>query len=223
MELKDYFRQGRELKGWGHRRVTEELEKRNISYSHTSIQRFEKGIIKKIPLKIINALTKVYNLDINKSYELAGITKDLENISEFNEEIELLKLKVYGVASAGNGSLNNEIYEDDFLVSKKDKISKESIVIEIKGDSMEPVLFDKDKILIDTSNSFEWQSLVNKIAVVEINQERYIKIVRSRDFKPEFHSLNNFYPPIRIKESDDVHFIGVLVKLLERDMKNIKF
>ena len=85
------------------------------------------------------------------------------------------------------------------------------------------ILLNKDKLLFEVLKKPEWRSLIDKIVVVEINSEKYIKIVKAKNYKPEYHSLNNLYPPIKPVESDGVNFIGVLAEVLERDVRNIKF
>ena len=84
-------------------------------------------------------------------------------------------------------------------------------------------MYEGDRILINTNDCTEWQMLNNKIVVVDINEERLVKVVRFNNFVLEFHSLNQFYPPVVVKQGDEVKCLGVLVELLKRNMRKIKF
>ena len=42
------------------------------------------------------------------------------------------------------------------------------------------------------------------------------------DFEIELYSLNDFYPPIKILKEDEGRCIGVVSRLIDRDLNKIK-
>ena len=220
MDINNFLKLGRMKKGWDFRRASEELENIDIKYSHTSIQRLEKGTIKKIPIDIINGMIIIYNLDQRKTYELAGI-KENSTISDI-EDAEQLELPVYGIASAGNGALDFEVILENFTLPIGYKIPIGSFIVKVSGDSMEPNFYNGDRIIVDATQCKEWQNLEGYVVIVQINEERFIKVVRFNNFIPEFHSLNKFFPPIEVKKGDVVKCVGVVTKIFDREVGRIK-
>ncbi len=206
--------------------VSEKLEAFGTSVSAATLQRYESGEIARIPINRIEALAKIYRCDPLYLIGLESATSHdglLSNVSAVNSTMNVVEMDVYGLASAGNGSLDIEPRKETFIIASDEKIPKNSIVIGVVGDSMEPTLYEGDRILINTNDCVEWQLLNNKIVVVDINEERLVKVVRFNNFTLEFHSLNQFYPPVIVKQGDEVKCLGVLVELLKRNMRKIKF
>lgn len=58
--------------------------------------------------------------------------------------------------------------------------------------------------------------------MVQINEERFLKVVKFNNYKPEFHSINKFYEPIKIENGDIITCVGVVTDILKRKVGKIK-
>ncbi len=106
--------------------------------------------------------------------------------------------------SAGNGfelGIGDDWDEIDVLDTPNAR--KADFAIVIKGDSMEPVYFDGDIILVKTQNDID----EGQIGVFILNGEGYIK----KKGKRCLISLNNKYNDIEISEYDDFRCAGIVI------------
>ncbi len=123
-------------------------------------------------------------------------------------------------ASAGNGAINwEERYEtiriDEALVKLLGgrRHLKYIDALEVKGDSMEPLLYDGDIVAVDRSR----QEIRNGgIYVLRIDEELFVKqidIIRKNEWV--CNSFNTIYPAMRVEPSD-LHIIGEAVAVMQR-------
>lgn len=128
------------------------------------------------------------------------------------------KVKVYQTESNTDGILQQVKFEEmDTIMIKID--SKNEFCIDIIGNDIEG-FYDKDRLLIE-KNEKTLQQLNQKIVVIKNEKELYIKKLVIKDFKVYFESLNNLYVPV--EENENIKVIGVVTKLLYRNLDNIKF
>ena len=76
MKLGELLRQKREQRNLTLRQVENKLKGKNINYSHTSIKRLENGEHEKVPIKVLSALSEIFNLDKIEIFNLAGASLD---------------------------------------------------------------------------------------------------------------------------------------------------
>lgn len=180
----------------------------------------------KSTIKTLEKISKALKLSESEREELfsAFVPKDIgEKITgrkdAFNLEkskVNTVLLPVYGGASAGNGYLNleNEIY---FMAVKKGNFSKDSFLVEIHGESMEPTLTDGDFALVDPNN-IDYEK--NKIYVVTYNDESFIKRIFD-DVKNEMIILKSDNPDyddiyISYEERDYVKVEGRVIEVIRK-------
>nr|DAP31794.1 MAG TPA: Repressor protein CI [Caudoviricetes sp.]DAR69318.1 MAG TPA: Repressor protein CI [Caudoviricetes sp.] len=206
----------------------EEMAKR-LEISTSYVNEIEKGR-RKISKKIYNKLIGKFP-DYKKELERTYLISILSN-TDIKTKIEVpksVKLPVYGLASAGNGEIDAEHYEmREFLLPSDFKMPRGLFVLEIDGDSMEPVLYDRDKVLVDPNlcpTSIEgWKNLNKKITIVSIDDKRFVKKVVFKKGKMFLYSFNeDLYPELEIKEYEEIYCVGVVSKLIQRDMISINF
>ena len=99
------------------------------------------------------------------------------NVKILNEE--LIKIPVKAIASAGNGYLN---FEEDVktVMIRKNGFDENCYLIEVSGNSMEPLIQDGAYIVVDPR---EIDLIDNKIYVVDYNGQTYIKSLEKRKKK----------------------------------------
>lgn len=173
-----------------------------------------------IPEVSAEAIKDLSNVNLDISSESIGTSNTFEIE---NNTPKYVTLPVFGMASAGNGALDYEIVMEEFILPADFEIPKDSFIIGIYGESMEPIFFDGDRIMVDTSKrGTEWQFLVDYPVVVQINDERFVKVVKFNNYKPEFHSLNQMYAPITVTNGDEIILVGVVTEILKRKIGKIK-
>ena len=124
-------------------------------------------------------------------------------------------------ASAGNGAFN---WEESFEAIRIDEAFVELLggrshlkyidALEVRGDSMEPLLYDGDLVAVDRSH----QDIRNGgIYVVRIDEELFIKQMERRDEKIwACISINPIYPVIQVRASQ-MHIIGEAIAVMKKE------
>lgn len=116
------------------------------------------------------------------------------NVKILNEE--LIKIPVKAIASAGNGYLN---FEEDVktVMIRKNGFDENCYLIEVSGNSMEPLIQDGAYIVVDPR---EIDLIDNKIYVVDYNGQTYIKkVLKNEKIKAIIlKSINTEYEDIYI-------------------------
>ena len=146
--------------------------------------------------------------NINKAF-----SKEKTNLFIYDEEMILIP--VMAKASAGNGYIN---FSNEPLYNKlirKNGFNEKCYLIEVVGDSMEPLIQDGSYVVIDP---YQTDYIENKIYVVKYDEEMYIKRVI---LKPESNlmvlkSVNPKYEDIYITadKGDMVQILGRAVKYI---------
>ena len=202
--------------------VVDKLKKEGVDISISALSRIESMERQKIDTALLIALSKVLKKDFIK---MLGHKTDWEpNVYEVENNIpKYVTLPVYGMASAGTGALDYDVVMEEFILPADFEVPKDSFIIGVYGESMEPIFYDGDRIMVDTSKrGTEWQFLVDYPVGVQINEERFVKVVKFNNYKPEFHSLNQMYAPITVTNGDEIILVGVVTEILKRKIGKIK-
>lgn len=143
------------------------------------------------------------------------------SLEESTEKVATIRYFRQINASAGNGAVNwEESYEtipiDEALVRLLGgrKYLKNIDALEVRGDSMEPLLHDGDLIAVDRSRQ---RVRSGGIYVLRIGEELFIKQVEHDEGDGwACISLNPAYPVIHA-EASEMHIIGEAVAIMQRE------
>ncbi len=194
-----------------------------LGYSYAAIQNWEKG--KNISEASLNLIEKTFN--VNPNWLRTGIgSMFLEEKEKSNKKIEpivnqFIEIKEYPTvkASAGYGAVICEAESVPYQIHKKfvENTDKE-MVIGVVGDSMQPELYENDKILITTDFKYTSNPKKNSLYVIGVGDDVYIKRYKQkRDNELIFTSDNKKYDDIRLNINDgSIRIIGKL-KLVIRE------
>jgi SOS-response transcriptional repressor LexA len=141
------------------------------------------------------------------------------SLEESTEKVATIRYFKQISASAGSGALNwEENYEtirvDDALVELLGGIRHLKYIdaLEIRGDSMEPLLQDGDLVAVDRSRK---EIRDGAIYVFRIAEELFIKQVVRTGKGWECLSFNPAYPPIHT-DPQEAHLIGEAVAVMQK-------
>ncbi len=219
-EMGEYLKNLRENKGLSTREVYE-LSK--VSNSYLSL--VENGH-RRASAVVLKKLAPVYGVDYLDLYvkagyaDLAEYEKNKKNKNDrFGNPVVILN--VLGTVKAGyNGVIQEEII-DTIEVSKEFiKSNEEYLALKIKGDSMFPVLFEDDVVLVQKQEDFDNGDIV--VALIN-GDEATVKKAKKSNNSILLQPLNNNYEPLIFSKEDiekiPIKIIGIVKRILDRDLK----
>ncbi len=184
-----------------------------LGISRATLYRYESPDGHKIPTKLLDPLTEI--LKTNTDFLLGKNVEREKWIEENTIPIsKITYLPIIGVVRAGVGgiafeeSLGQEFIETSAL---KGHSPSEFFWTKVKGDSMEPRLFEDDLVLVRKQTSID--SGAYAVVLVD-DEEGVVKRVTYDDNTITLHSQNHNYPPriFRGKEVLRVRIVGQVVK-----------
>lgn len=128
-----------------------------------------------------------------------------DNITVNNKQV----FPLLGTVKAGYNYLASENIISYVFIDKKLSDPENYFALKVTGDSMQPVLYEDDIIIVHSQNDIE----SGQIGIVLINgDEATVKrIVKHEDYI-ELISFNSYYPPKRIDKNVDFKIIGKVVE-----------
>lgn len=183
----------------------------------TTLQRYETGTTKKIPLDAIPIIEKALHLDKGTLMGWNKEDTDNQTINPLPNE-NIFMIPAYESVAAGFGAFPQD-YIKEYIPTHINCPSEQELYmwINVTGDSMYPTIEDGSSILVKKQTSVD----SGQIAVVLIdNEEAVVKRVLYGADWIELQSINPQYPPRRFK-GPDVKRIKVLglVKKVSKDLQ----
>ncbi|MBR8750408.1 hypothetical protein IX317_002130 [Fusobacterium sp. DD29] len=180
------------------------------------ISRIENGKKKKINplhLKEIAIALKINQIDLFKKIGFI----DHDAVTSYKSDI-LIKVPVMAVASAGTGQLNYQAAPIKHITIPKNGYNDRTYVIQVEGDSMEPVIKDGSYIVVDPDDT---EIIDEKIYVVNYDGAIYIKrLVINNNIKAIIlKSINPIYEDKYITEEmlPDFKVVGRAIEIIYKN------
>lgn len=184
-----------------------------VGVSRATLYRYESSKNDNIPANILEKLAKV--LDTTTEY-LMGLDEQREQwIKENTIPLsQITYLPIIGVVRAGSGgitfeeNLGSEFVETALL---RGHSPSEFFWSRVKGDSMEPRLFENDLVLVRKQSSVDSGSFA---VVLVDSEEGVVKRVVYDSSSITLYSQNHNYPPRRFEGQDvlRVRIVGQVIK-----------
>lgn len=205
------LKQAREL-----RHITLEDAGKKVDVHKSTVLRWENGETGKIKLPIIETLASFYN--VNPIW-LMGYDVPMENSTkEFKTDIfgnPVVEIPLLGIVKAGYDYLAQENWLGTVEIDSKLAESGEFFALQVKGDSMAPVILEEDIVIVKRQNDFENGDLV--VAIVN-GDEATIKKGKKSDSSILLQPLNPNYEPL-IFTYDEIKNIPVIVVGIVKQLK----
>ncbi|MBP3857410.1 MAG: helix-turn-helix domain-containing protein [Ruminiclostridium sp.] len=177
--------------------------------SKSTLQRYETGSIKNIPLDKLDVLAQGL-----KTTALYILGKSEPNNAEIIDN-SIYRIPVFDSVSAGFGAYadsNAVCYIPTFIEHPGER--QDFLWINVKGDSMAPTIEDGDRILVRRRDSVDSGS----VAVVMIGDEAFVKKIKYGRNWVELHSINPYYPVRRFENESaaDVRVVGAVIEVSKK-------
>ena len=175
-----------------------------IGKDRATIYRYESSEIEKMPTSVLEPLCKALNT--TPSYLMGWEEAKVQEVVPLPQD-NVFMIPIYDSVAAGFGVIAQDCvvsYLPTYLTCPSEK--DQYLWVNVKGDSMAPLIDDGSKILIKKQTSVDSGS----IAVVLVDdEEAVVKKVIYGDTWVELHSTNPYYPPRRF-ENNQLERIQVL-------------
>lgn len=192
-----------------------------MDMAFTYIDKIEKGlspVSKNFFEKIIEVypeyeaeLTAAYLKEVFPETLMKNINTKLIPAKDF---LTTQKVKIYSCDSKTEGIISKKFEYKEMVIPMDFKFNEKDFCINILGSDF-LCFFNKDVLLVERTTS-PIQMLNKKIIVLKKDETLFIKKVEIKNYIPFLFSLNDVYEPVAY--SDDYTIIGVITKLLYRDL-----
>ncbi len=189
---------------------------KKISYSKLSdltgipkatLQRYETGTTKKIPLDALTTIEEALKIIPGTLMGWIDNENNRDNNLTALPQSNIYLRPIFDSVAAGFGAIAQDTiigYMPTYISCSSEK--EQYIWVNVKGDSMSPLIDDGSKILIKKQSSID----SGRIAVVLIDDEEAVvkKVVYDDDWI-ELQSINPYYPPRRFTGAE-THKLKIL-------------
>lgn len=172
-----------------------------VGKTNATISRYASGEITGVKRSTIVKLADFFK--VSPAW-LAGFSD--KKYDDFNTK---QSLPLLGIVKAGYDYLANENIIS--YVSADIKVSdiENCYALKVTGDSMEPVLYEDDIVIVHKQNDVE----NGQVAIILIDgEEATIKKVIKYDDYVELIAFNSYYPPKKLTKSDNFKIIGKVIE-----------
>lgn len=193
--------------------ATQEEVGKVINVAKATIMKYEKGLVENLKRSSIEKLANYFG--VTPSYLMC---LDEEKTDKLGNPV--VSIPLIGTVKAGYDYLAQENWEGTVDLSKKVADTGEFFALKVKGDSMVPIFFEGDIVVVRKQNDCE----NNQVAVVIVNgDEGTLKKVKKTDEGIILQSFNPAYGPVmytnkEIKETP-VIIAGVFEELRRTEIK----
>lgn len=209
-------------------RLSAEDVAEKIGVNRSTVFRYEKGEIEKLPIEILEPLSEIlkttpeYLMGWDNQPDIIPIYNKLEpprqekvynyaehQLSEQNKVVSIVDTQTVFLnskLSAGTGILDLDP-TDTKEIEYKGHVPKHDLAFMVDGDSMYPMFEDREVVFVEKTPDIHNGQFI----AVQINEEAYIKKVYKEEDCLRLVSLNKEYDDIIASEDDDIRVIGRII------------
>lgn len=178
--------------------LTQEELGKYIGVQKSAIRKYEKGAVTNLKRSSIETLAKLFN--VTPSY-LMCIDDDYKNNIIYDKRA----FPLLGTVKAGYDYLASENVISYISIDKKVSDPENYFALKVVGDSMQPILYEDDIIIVHRQSDVE----NGQIAIILVdNEEATVKKVMKYDDHIELIAFNSYYPPKKLDKKSNFKIIG---------------
>lgn len=187
--------------------------------SHTYIAALEKNVDPRTGKPIAPTLDTVKYISKGMGISIEDILKMLDDEQEFtmNEDISSNNLfnnnkqvfPILGIVKAGYNYLASQNHIGYVNIDRDVADPENYFALKITGNSMQPVLYEGDLVIVHSQNDIE----NGQVGVIIVDgEEATVKKIMKYDDHIELVAFNSYYPPRVLKKNNDFKIIGKVVE-----------
>ena len=198
-------------------RIQNSLSQRDFAklcnISHTYVAALEKNLDSRTgkpiapTLDTVKNVSKAMNMDID---ELLHILDDEQEFTLNSIESNIKQaFPLLGTVKAGYDSIANENIIGYVSIDHPVSDVENCYALIVSGDSMQPVLYEDDIIIIHKQNDIESGQI--GIVLLDNDEVTVKKIIKTND-GIELIAFNSYYPPKKLSDNDNFKIIGKVIE-----------
>lgn len=175
------------------------------SIPYTTLKSIFDGDVNDIRLSTSRKLCEFFNITLD---ELLDDNVELIDYKAINSDNKQL-FPLLGTVKAGYDYLAQENWTGYVTIDKKLADPENYFALKVLGDSMQPVLYQDDIVIVHRQNDIE----NGQTGIILINDdEATVKKILKYDNYIELVSLNPYYPIKKLTKNDNFQIIGKVVE-----------
>lgn len=185
---------------------------KKIGVASSTIQRYERGLIVRPKIPVIQAIASALETDYRW---LTGQDRGSDNMpgNVFPAQLHSnIKIPIIGRVAAGLACHAEEDIEGyEYVPSDEISYAETYVYLRVKGDSMSPLILEDDLVLVRCQDMVD--SGTYAVVIID-NEDGVVKKVYIYKDRIELHSENPYYPP-RIFKGKDCERVRIFGKVIE--------
>lgn len=172
---------------------------------YTTLKSIFDGDVNDIRLSTSRKICNTFNITLDELLNDNLELNDFHQITNNNKQV----FPLLGAVKAGYDYFASENIIGYVAVDKTFADVENCYALQIVGDSMQPVLFEDDIIIIHKQDDVE----NGQVAIILIdNEEATVKKVVKHEDYIELIAFNSYYPPKKLTKNDNFKIIGKVVE-----------
>ncbi len=173
------------------------------------ISRMESGNVLKINPFMLKKIANGLDIDYKELYKVVGYLEENEILENtIGPIVKTYKIPLFESISAGCGFESGEA--TDYILVPELTCPEQCFAVKVVGDSMERTIPNGSIIIIRRDEEIP----DGKIGAFIIDSGAVVKRIKRTKSENILWSDNNIYPPITLKEGDQYHECGRVLKVL---------
>lgn len=174
----------------------------NLPY--TTLKSIFDGDVNDIRLSTSKKICNFFNISLDYL-----LNENIDISTQDNNYSDKQSLALLGTVKAGYNRLISENIIGYVSIDKKINDIENCYALKVIGNSMEPVLYEDDIIIVHKQNSVE----NGQVGIVLLdNDEVTVKKIIKYENYIELVAFNSYYPPIKLTNNDNFKIIGKVIE-----------
>ena len=175
------------------------------SIPYTTLKSIFDGDVNDIRLSTSRKLCDFFNITLDELLDDDVELLDYEAIGNNNKQL----FPILGTVKAGYEYLAQENWIGYVTIDKKLADPENYFALKVSGNSMQPVLYEDDIVIVHRQNDIE----NGQIGIVLIdNEEATVKKIIKGENYMELIAFNSYYPPKKLTKDNKFKIIGKVVE-----------
>lgn len=171
---------------------------------YTTLKSIFDGDVNDIRLSTSKKICNTFNITLD---ELLNDNLELNDFHQITNNKQVFPL--LGIVKAGYDYFASENIIGYVSVDKKVNDTENCYALQIVGDSMQPILYEDDIIIVHKQEDVD----SGQVAIILIdNEEATVKKVIKHEDHIELVAFNSYYPPKKLTKKDNFKIIGKVIE-----------